>query len=109
MSFNFSEPVLISQGAEGKVYALTFLSKPSILKERVSKSYRVKELDQKINKQRLLQEARCMIKCRRAGVTTPSIYFVNQQNHTMVMERILGKTLKDIFKFEELGGKERGL
>ena len=65
------KPQLISQGAEGKVYRSNYLSKPSIIKERVPKSYRVKELDIKLNKQRLLQESRCMERCRRVGVLTP--------------------------------------
>lgn len=62
---------LISQGAEGKVYTAEYLGRASIIKVRVSKSYRVPELDAKLNKQRLLQEAKCMVRCRRAGVLTP--------------------------------------
>lgn len=56
------ELVLISQGAEGKVYTTDFLSRPTIVKERLSKKYRTKELDFKINKQRMIQETRCMVK-----------------------------------------------
>ena len=62
---------LIGHGAEGKVFATIFLSRPTIVKERVSKKYRVKELDQRLTLLRLRQEARCMVKCRRAGVLTP--------------------------------------
>ena len=62
---------LIGHGAEGKVFATIFLSRPTIVKERVAKKYRVKELDLKLTLQRLRQEARCMVKCRRAGVLTP--------------------------------------
>ena len=65
---------LIGQGAEGKVFATMFLSKPTIVKERVPKKYRVKELDVKLTLQRLRQEARCMVKCRRAGVLTPRYF-----------------------------------
>ena len=54
----FQRGALISQGAEGKIYDSTFLSKPSIEKVRVTKRYRVPELDQKLNKQRILQECR---------------------------------------------------
>jgi TP53 regulating kinase-like protein len=53
------------------VYATTYLGRPAVMKERLSKSYRVKELDTKINCTRILQEARCIVKCRRAGVATP--------------------------------------
>jgi tRNA A-37 threonylcarbamoyl transferase component Bud32 len=56
------ELVLISQGAEGKVYTTDFLSRPTIVKERLSKKYRTRELDYKINKQRMTQETRCMVK-----------------------------------------------
>lgn len=69
---------------------------PAVLKERLSKSYRVKELDKRINKQRLLQEARCIVKCRRAGVAAPSIFLVDLENNRLYMERIAGKTYKDI-------------
>lgn len=63
----------ILQGAEGRVCSTLFMGRPAVLKERLSKSYRVKELDKKINKQRLLQEARCIVKSRRAGVSCPRL------------------------------------
>jgi len=94
---------LIGQGAEGKVYGTVFLSRPTIVKERVSKSYRVKELDQKLTLQRLRQEARCMVKCRRAGVLTPSIFLVDQLNNRLYMERVLGSTTKDILRTSRHG------
>ena len=89
---------ILSQGAEGIVYASTFLSRPAIVKERVSKAYRVRELDIKINRQRLLQEARCIVKCRRAGISTPSIYLVDQMNNRLYMEKIQGSTVKAILQ-----------
>ena len=65
------DEILLSQGAEGKIYSSQYLNKDVIIKERTAKSYRVKDLDIKINKQRLLQEARCIVKCRRIGVASP--------------------------------------
>ena len=65
---------LIGHGAEGRVFATIFLSRPAIVKERLPKKYRVKDLDQKLTLQRLRQEARSMVKCRRAGVLTPRSY-----------------------------------
>jgi TP53 regulating kinase-like protein len=62
---------MIAQGAEGKVFSVTFLSREAIVKERIPKKYRVQELDEKLRIQRLRQEARCMVKCRRFGVLTP--------------------------------------
>lgn len=85
----------VSQGAEGIIYMGQFLSRPVVVKERISKNYRVRELDSKLNKQRILQEVRCMVKCRRAGVLTPSIYMVEPEDNRIVMERIDGITLKE--------------
>lgn len=59
------------QGAEARVFSASYLGMPAVVKERLSKSYRVKELDTKIIKQRMLQEARCIVKSRRAGVPSP--------------------------------------
>ena len=91
---NEPEFVLLSQGAEGKVYDSHYLGRPSIIKERISKSYRVAELDVKLTKQRLIQEAKCMVRCRRAGVITPTIYLVDPTAGHLHMEKILGKTIK---------------
>lgn len=85
----------VSQGAEGVIYKGLFLARPVIVKERISKNYRVRELDSKLNKQRILQEVRCMVKCRRAGVLTPSIYMVELEDYRIVMERIDGITFKE--------------
>jgi len=90
--------LLLSQGAEGRVFETEYLGRPAVVKERVSKAYRVAELDVRINRQRLLQEARCMVKCRRAGVLTPSIYLVDQQQHKLYMERVAGETLKHLLR-----------
>jgi TP53 regulating kinase-like protein len=63
--------VVLCQGAEGKVYSTFYLGRPAVCKVRLSKSYRVPALDEKINKQRLLQEARCIAKCKKFGISAP--------------------------------------
>ena len=70
----FKEEVceIICQGAEGRVYSTFYLGRPAVCKVRLSKSYRVSELDEKINKHRLLQEARCIAKCKRQGIPAPT-------------------------------------
>jgi hypothetical protein len=92
------EFVLLGQGAEGKVYKTTFMSRNVIVKERVSKGYRLPELDKKLNKSRLLQESRCMAKCRKAAVPIPTLYVVDQEKSTLIMEEIEGDTLKAILR-----------
>lgn len=96
---------LISQGAEGKIYESVYLSYPCIIKKRVIKRYRVTELDNKINKSRILQESRSMVKCRRAGVLTPAVFHVDISNFQIIMEKIHGQSVKDfLLKSYELTG-----
>jgi TP53 regulating kinase-like protein len=63
---------MISQGAEGKVYRVQYLDKDAVCKTRVSKKYRISFLDQKINKSRILQESRCLAKCKKFGIPAPT-------------------------------------
>jgi TP53 regulating kinase and related kinases len=75
--YNISPPpTLIAQGAEGHLLKTTFLDvdKPAALKVRPSKQYRHKILDQRLTKQRVLAEARILVKLGNSGVSVPSVY-----------------------------------
>jgi len=85
---------LISQGAEGKVYYSTFLGRNVVTKERVIKNYRVAALDAKLNRTRLLHEARCMVKGRQLGLDVPIVHMVDTGAYKIVMEKLDGVTLK---------------
>jgi TP53 regulating kinase and related kinases len=69
-------PTLITQGAEGHLLKTTFLDAdtPAALKVRPSKQYRHKILDQRLTKQRVLAEARILVKLGNTGVSVPSVY-----------------------------------
>lgn len=95
---------LISQGAEGKVYESSFVERPCIEKVRLSKRYRAPEIDVKLNKQRILQETRCIVKCLKAGILVPSIYFVDLKTNRIILEKIIGDTCKQYFYSQ----KEKG-
>jgi TP53 regulating kinase-like protein len=79
---------LIKQGAEAKIYCTEFYHKPVIVKERFSKSYRHPSLDEKLTCRRTSQEVRALLRCRKAGIPTPCVYFLDQQNNRIYMERI---------------------
>lgn len=85
---------MISQGAEARVYASDFCGRPSIVKERFRKLYRLPELDEKLTQRRIKQEVRCFVKAKKAGVDTPCLYMVDMPSSTIHMERILGGTVK---------------
>ncbi|CAG8604791.1 2462_t:CDS:2 [Paraglomus brasilianum] len=87
---------LIKQGAEARVYTTPFLTRAAIAKERFRKTYRHPLLDKKLTDRRLVQEARCLVKCRNIGVDVPAVYFVDLENRTIYMEYIEGKTVNDL-------------
>lgn len=44
-----------------------------------------------------IQEARCMVKVRKAGVETPCLYLIDSANTKIYMERVDGVTAKTFF------------
>jgi len=85
---------LISQGAEARVYKFKFLQQPAVVKERFPKLYRLQVLDQKLSNKRLIQEAKCIAKCKKFGVDTPTVYFVDTITNRLYLEFIAGITVK---------------
>ncbi|KAH6766699.1 Protein kinase superfamily protein [Perilla frutescens var. hirtella] len=88
--------VLIKQGAEARVFESTFVGRRSIVKERFSKKYRHPLLDSKLTLKRLNAEARCTMKARKLGVSTPALYAVDPLLRTLTFEYVEGCALKDI-------------
>ena len=86
----------MSQGAEAKVWATTFLGKDTIIKQRFSKKYRHPTLDATLTTQRLKAEVRCMVRARKLGVRTPVPYYTEIAAASIYMERIRGCTMKQV-------------
>eukprot|EP00903_Cladosiphon_okamuranus_P019897 g18288.t1 len=85
---------LLSQGAEARVFETTFCGRPAVVKERFRKTYRLPALEEKLTSRRTLQEARCMLKVRKAGGRTPCLYQLDSANTKICMEKINGVTAK---------------
>ena len=81
---------LIAQGAEAKIY----LEKNKIIKERIEKKYRAKELDEFLRKTRTKKEVKLLSDLRRIGINVPRI--IESNKYRIVMEFINGKRLKDL-------------
>ncbi|MEA3230088.1 MAG: KEOPS complex kinase/ATPase Bud32 [archaeon] len=81
---------VINVGAEARIS----LDGEVVLKERISKGYREKELDLKIRKFRTKREEKLMSCASRAGVMVPKIYGV--KNFEISMEFIEGPRVKDM-------------
>ncbi|XP_020495231.2 EKC/KEOPS complex subunit TP53RK [Labrus bergylta] len=91
-----SKAELIKQGAEARVYRTEFLGKPTIVKERFPKRYRHPALDEKLTHRRTVQEVRSILRCRKAGISTPVVYFVDYTSHCIFLEEIVGSvTVRD--------------
>lgn len=81
---------ILFRGAESVIYV-----KEGILyKERLSKKYRIPELDNKITKQRTKKECNIMKKLNSLGIPTPIYKFC--EGNIIQMEYIDGKTVKEI-------------
>jgi TP53 regulating kinase-like protein len=69
---NVSEPEILKQGAEAKLYVSDFYGRAAIIKERFTKTYRHPNLDKQLAVQRTKSEVRAMLRCRSYG--TLAIY-----------------------------------
>ena len=99
--------ILLGQGAEGKIYIGEFLSKKCIVKERFEKKYRIKELDKKLTKNRMLNESRNISRASKLGVNVPTLYFVDLIERKIYMEYLenscqLKVLLQSIYSLEDI-------
>ena len=89
---------ILKQGAE----SIIILDKGKIIKHRIKKLYRVKEIDEKIRKSRTRSEAKLLEK---SPVRVPKILNVDEKDMKIEMQYLNGELLKDIF--DKLKEKER--
>ncbi len=85
------------RGAE----AVVLIEEDKVVKTRIKKDYRIKELDERLRTERTRAEAKIMSEARRLGIPTPIIYDVGQFD--LVMEVIEGMPLKDVIDEERSG------
>ncbi|MBN3306169.1 EKC/KEOPS complex subunit TP53RK [Amia ocellicauda] len=87
---------LLKQGAEARVYRGRFLGKAAVMKERFPKQYRHPTLDEKLTHRRTVQEVRSILRCRKAGISAPVVYFVDYTSHCIILEEIVkSATVRD--------------
>jgi len=67
-----------------------------VYKRRIEKRYRVREIDERIRKERTKSEAKLISEARRCGVPTPIIFDLNVYEHEIVMEKIEGTIARDV-------------
>lgn len=88
----------VSRGAEASLRAVDWWGFPALLKERDSKSYRPKKLDDRLRRERTRTEVRLLVDARRLGVRTPIVYDVDLDHHRILLEELPGPTLKQLIE-----------
>lgn len=88
------DKILLSQGAEARIWLVEELGRQAILKHRFPKTYRLPELDAQLTASRLRQEVRIIIRARKMGIRTPTLLRVGLDEGYIVMEKINGVTMK---------------
>ncbi len=96
---------ILYQGAEAKICKSRYMGFDVVEKRRISKSYRIPEIDTQLISYRTKEEAKLMIEARKNGVSVPIIFDVDLENGIITMEYLKGKRIKDIFNI--ISDKER--
>jgi len=91
------KPKIIQQGAE----AIITLNKNQITKHRLKKSYRIKELDEKLRFRRTKSESKILGKLK-SIINVPEVISTDKEN--IILENIEGEKLSD--SLEELDYKK---
>lgn len=81
----------------------------TVVKERISKSYRVQEIDNTLRKQRTRREAKVLDKLSAIDFPSPKMLNFSDKTMTIDMKHIKGDKLRDVLYKDPLGlGREMG-
>lgn len=91
---------LIAQGAEALLYKTVLLSPdiPCALKIRPAKAWRHPKLDKQLTRQRILAEARVLVKCLQKNVRVPAVLAMDWEAGWLGLEWIKGKSVKQAIR-----------
>ena len=87
---------IIYRGAEAEIVLSNYLGKKVVKKERITKSYRIKEIDSHLISYRTKEEAKLISESRKCGVSVPLLYDVDLKKCILTMQFLNGKRIKDI-------------
>jgi N6-L-threonylcarbamoyladenine synthase/protein kinase Bud32 len=89
---------MVEKGAEANIYSGIWMDEEVLIKKRIPKSYRIGEIDIHLRKKRTKGEAKLLGEAKRCGVNTPIIYDIDKCENAIVMERVEGTIVKEIFE-----------
>jgi Kae1-associated kinase Bud32 len=85
---------LIAQGAEAKL----FRDKDRIIKERISKGYRLPQLDNSLRQFRTRREAKILGKLNKMQFPAPQLHDYCDKRMSITMDFVAGETLREVLK-----------
>lgn len=91
---------LVAKGAEANICSDHYLDEEVLLKKRVVKGYRIREIDEYLRRKRTKNEAKLLGEAKRCGVVTPLVYDVDLKESVITMEKVAGNEVKVIFSGE---------
>ncbi len=92
---------LLKKGAEASLYRTEWFGDEVIRKARILKTFRQLNLDIKLRESRTRREALFLREAKRAGITTPLVYFVDLIKAEIIMQFIPGRSLKEIIESDD--------
>jgi Kae1-associated kinase Bud32 len=98
---------IIYRGAEAILYTIEQDKEKILVKERIKKGYRIKQIDEVLRKERTRHEARLLRSARECGVSTPKIFEVDEKECKIKMEFIEGKRVKELLNSADKKTVER--
>lgn len=87
---------ILYRGAEAQIQLSTYMGFKVVEKRRIKKSYRIKNIDDRLISFRTKEEAKLMTEARLHGISVPIIYDVNLEAGVITMEFLDGDRIKDI-------------
>ena len=97
--------MLVKKGAEANLYLERWNNREVIMKRRLPKKYRIRQLDKEIRSQRTVHEPHIIHKAKEAGVPTPTIFMVDVAEANIIIEFVDGKQVKQVLN--DLSPEER--
>jgi TP53 regulating kinase-like protein len=88
--------VLLKKGAEASLFLADWHDKRVVIKSRLPKKYRPEQLDLTIRRYRTVHEPQLIHEAKRAGVPTPTIFMVDVENSSIIMEYVEGIQVKQL-------------
>ncbi|MEM0117619.1 MAG: KEOPS complex kinase/ATPase Bud32 [Conexivisphaerales archaeon] len=89
---------LIKKGAEAEIWLKEWMGRQAVFKVRKPRGYMIAELDEELRRQRTIKEARTLVEAKKVNVLTPTVYFVDMANSTIIMQYIRGDSLRLLLK-----------